>query len=279
MNHFESAAKQQQTSCFGGLRYKDFISPEALSRRDPAARYAKRFRDMIPEIERQLANPSPKLNKILENSYERYLRLLSGARQILSQPAGKSTVQQREQAIRALQYPGLALCYAVDAEVDRAIAYSSDQDSFGQPDVWRTPEETAETGLGDCEDAAILKYAVLCRHGFPADRLLLTIGYVEKGEGGVPRGGHALLVADEDDHHHVMNNDRPEHNLPDLREFCLQHGFYPYVMVNATRVLVVQDQAVRDVLAGRDAGLFDRIREKTPANLKNRFLFPAPLHS
>lgn len=43
-------------------------------------------------------------------------------------------------------------------------------------DSWKSPLETVSSGLGDCEDYALAKYATLRLLGVPADRLSIALG-------------------------------------------------------------------------------------------------------
>jgi predicted transglutaminase-like cysteine proteinase len=45
--------------------------------------------------------------------------------------------------------------------VDLAIAPVSDEVQWGVPDHWSAPFETLQSGRGDCEDYAIVKYLAL----------------------------------------------------------------------------------------------------------------------
>jgi predicted transglutaminase-like cysteine proteinase len=72
----------------------------------------------------------------------------------------------------------------MNAAINRTIRYTPDA-----VDNWQTPRRTWEFKMGDCEDFAILKYAILRYRGREADLALvlghLTTPIVE---------GHALLV-------------------------------------------------------------------------------------
>lgn len=64
----------------------------------------------------------------------------------------------------------------INREVNRAVRYISDSVQHGVADRWSSPLATLEAGLGDCEDYAILKYALLREAGMPeADLKLLLV--------------------------------------------------------------------------------------------------------
>jgi len=50
----------------------------------------------------------------------------------------------------------------------------------GIDDLWQTPEQTAKSGMGDCEDMAIWIYAELRKHGHDSSRFV--IGRYERGK-------------------------------------------------------------------------------------------------
>jgi predicted transglutaminase-like cysteine proteinase len=65
----------------------------------------------------------------------------------------------------------------INRAVNLAIRPTSDEKRYGVPDFWAAPLATLESGEGDCEDYAIVKYAALREAGFAEDDLrLLVIG-------------------------------------------------------------------------------------------------------
>lgn len=80
---------------------------------------------------------------------------------------------------------------AVNLGVNRDVRYSEDQSLYGKLDYWASPDEAIERMAGDCEDAAILKMAILTSSGFPKDKMFLTIG-----RDLVTRNAHAVLTAE-----------------------------------------------------------------------------------
>jgi predicted transglutaminase-like cysteine proteinase len=64
----------------------------------------------------------------------------------------------------------------INREINRAIRYLSDATQHGVVDRWSSPLATLASGRGDCEDYAILKYALLRESGTPdADLKLLLV--------------------------------------------------------------------------------------------------------
>lgn len=67
------------------------------------------------------------------------------------------------------------------------LKYVGDTQTWGVSEKWQTPTETVTLGTGDCEDGAILIYALARMKGIPANRLLLSCG-------DVVGGGHCWLM-------------------------------------------------------------------------------------
>ncbi|MEX0957528.1 MAG: transglutaminase-like cysteine peptidase [Rhizobiaceae bacterium] len=63
----------------------------------------------------------------------------------------------------------------VNVVVNGFLAYVRDIDSVGLADDWATPQQTLLRQMGDCEDYAILKLALLEELGVPAHSLSLTV--------------------------------------------------------------------------------------------------------
>ena len=65
---------------------------------------------------------------------------------------------------------------------NRNIRWVEDTIAWNKKDYWATPLETMGTGMGDCEDFAIAKYAMLVLAGVDVDKLRIT--YVKAQMGG-----------------------------------------------------------------------------------------------
>ena len=63
----------------------------------------------------------------------------------------------------------------VNYQVNTTIKYVEDQVNYGQLDFWANANETLALGSGDCEDIAILKFAVLAQAGVPKEAMSLVI--------------------------------------------------------------------------------------------------------
>jgi hypothetical protein len=76
---------------------------------------------------------------------------------------------------------------ALNRAVNAAITY---QEEPPGEDDWQTPQETWTRKTGDCEDYAILKYAVLLASGVAEADLLLVVGRIAAASPQV----HAILL-------------------------------------------------------------------------------------
>ncbi len=99
-----------------------------------------------------------------------------------SAPARSAGLEEIESLARSLE--GAEEREAVEA-VSRwgngRLSYALDSEQWGARDRWATPREALESGRGDCEDYALLKYAALRRAGVPAERLSLLLGEARVG--------------------------------------------------------------------------------------------------
>ncbi|TDG15247.1 transglutaminase [Seongchinamella unica] len=72
---------------------------------------------------------------------------------------------------------------------NQRIRWVQDPEAWGQKDYWATPLETMGKGMGDCEDFAIAKYAMLVLAGMDINKLRIT--YVKAQIGGPDSTIHA----------------------------------------------------------------------------------------
>lgn len=91
---------------------------------------------------------------------------------------------------------------AVNNAVNTKIVPATDEEIFGQPEVWVYP-----AGRGDCEDFVLLKRRMLVQRGWPVGSLLITV--VRQGNG----DGHAVLTALTDRGDLVLDNLEPQISL------------------------------------------------------------------
>jgi predicted transglutaminase-like cysteine proteinase len=70
---------------------------------------------------------------------------------------------------------GRARVGLINRAVDLAIAPASDETQWGVPDRWSDPLETLQSGRGDCEDYAIVKYVALLQAGFARNDVKIVV--------------------------------------------------------------------------------------------------------
>jgi len=73
------------------------------------------------------------------------------------------------------------------------LKYVGDDQSIGVVEYWQFPFETIATGIGDCEDGAILIASLAINAGIPAFRVRVTAGFVKPGEF-AELGGHGYCT-------------------------------------------------------------------------------------
>jgi predicted transglutaminase-like cysteine proteinase len=70
---------------------------------------------------------------------------------------------------------GRARVGVINRAANFAIRPVSDETQWGVSDHWSAPFETLQSGRGDCEDYAIVKYAALLTAGVPKDELKIVV--------------------------------------------------------------------------------------------------------
>jgi predicted transglutaminase-like cysteine proteinase len=130
---------------------------------------------------------------------------------------------------------------AVDGLVDRTIQYETDKNLFGQEDdgenydYWASPIETltarhqGETGWGDCEDFAILKYFSLRYLEVPVEKIYVVF---VRNKTDIMAPSHMLTMVDINEkaeqaqHFVILNNDKtPQGQLIEVGNISYA-GFY-----------------------------------------------------
>ncbi len=121
--------------------------------------------------------------------------------------------------------------YSVDQSINNSIQYLDQQNP--KAGKWQSPSETLETGQGDCEDSAVLKFHVLKDMGVPEKDMRIVL---------YPH--HVALAVRMDDQVFVMENNPaipvlpyPEHQ----RQFGAQTGA-PYLSIASDHKLRIIDQ-------------------------------------
>jgi predicted transglutaminase-like cysteine proteinase len=83
----------------------------------------------------------------------------------------------------------------INARVNTIIAPRTDQEMWGQEEVWSYP-----VNYGDCEDYVLLKRYELIKAGFKPSNLLITVVLQPNGD------GHAVLTVQTDHGDFVLDN-------------------------------------------------------------------------
>ncbi|PIT01952.1 hypothetical protein TSA1_15105 [Bradyrhizobium nitroreducens] len=139
---------------------------------------------------------------------------------------------------------------AVNTRVNRAIRYVSDMQQHGVVDLWSSPLESLAAGVGDCEDYAIAKRALLLAVGVPeTDMQLLLV------QDTVVRQPHAVLGVRIDGRWSVLDNRNSEiietSELPHLLPlFAIDHRGVSLFAVQGTKGLPRQSQPDTTSAAG-----------------------------
>jgi predicted transglutaminase-like cysteine proteinase len=121
---------------------------------------------------------------------------------------------------------GRARIEIVNRTVNRAVRYISDMQQHGAADLWSAPMHTLSAGLGDCEDYALAKMALLQDTGFSShDLRILLVRDTAVGQ------DHAVLAVRLDGRWLVLDNRRS-----DLIETADLPNFMPLFAIDAQGV-------------------------------------------
>lgn len=89
----------------------------------------------------------------------------------------------------------------VNQWANQRIEFVNDYENNGTRDYWATAEETLASGVGDCEDYAILKYQILSALGFDRSEMFLTLA-----RDLVRNADHAVLVVRIGGRNYMLDN-------------------------------------------------------------------------
>ncbi|WP_300973315.1 transglutaminase-like cysteine peptidase [Sphingomonas sp. LHG3406-1] len=93
---------------------------------------------------------------------------------VLADTRSKSALQGLIEPARGLG--SIGQLKFLQAEIDRRVGWRSDTTQYGARTYWATAAETLNTGLGDDDDRAILKYQALRELGYPRNDYYLMMG-------------------------------------------------------------------------------------------------------
>jgi len=101
----------------------------------------------------------------------------------------------------------------INSQVNKLVYYQSDLQTYRQKDHWAAPDESLRSGVGDCEDYAILKMALLQKLGIPAKAMSLVVLKDTKRN-----LYHAVLAVSTNKGTFILDNVQPkvmkDHQLP-----------------------------------------------------------------
>ncbi|MBU1345806.1 MAG: transglutaminase-like cysteine peptidase [Alphaproteobacteria bacterium] len=117
------------------------------------------------------------------------------------QPAPPQTRTVPAPQLRRGPAPSLRDLETVNRRLNRAIRRGSDQDLFGQADIWVAP--TGSRPRGDCEDYVLAKRRTLIDAGVDPSRLSIALVQTRRGE------GHAVLLVATEAGEFVLDNLSP----------------------------------------------------------------------
>jgi predicted transglutaminase-like cysteine proteinase len=153
------------------------------------------------------------------------------------------------------QRAGRARLGEINRAVNLSIRATSDWSQYGVDDFWSAPLATIETGAGDCEDYAILKYLALREAGIsPDDLRLLIVSYPRR------RTIHAVLAVQLDEEWLLLDN-------------------LTMVMVNSLEATQYQPMIALDYHAITTFAAGSPALQEVPAALQNISGFPEDLPS
>lgn len=89
----------------------------------------------------------------------------------------------------------------INGWVNGHIRQVEDQQLYRRADYWADARETLQTGLGDCEDIALLKMQMLASAGISRSNMYFVIAYDL-----VRRRDHALLVVRDGEQYWLLDN-------------------------------------------------------------------------
>ena len=94
---------------------------------------------------------------------------------------------------------------AINAWVNRTIAFTDDRELFGEADYWAGAKKTLKLGRGDCEDIALTKMHLLAAAGIAREDMVLTIA-----RDLVRNADHAVLIVRLDGRYVMLDNSTDE---------------------------------------------------------------------
>ena len=98
-------------------------------------------------------------------------------------------------------HEGRAQVGLINRAINMSIRPASDWAQYGYADYWASPLQTLNSGAGDCEDYAIVKYVAFRQLGFDAGDLRLVIVHDDKHE-----ADHAIVAVRSEQQWLILDN-------------------------------------------------------------------------
>lgn len=148
----------------------------------------------------------------------------------------------------------------VNSLVNQFLIYEEDDVQYNQLDYWATASQTLQSGRGDCEDFAILKYALLRKLGIPAESLSLVV--LKDNDRGLY---HAVLAVSTNNGHFILDNlynnvyrDISVPHYQPLYSFSLEHSWIhgkPKLTADLAREGILDGELDAGFKAGFNGGI------------------------
>jgi len=147
------------------------LRPDVTTRDDEASKPSEPFR---------LPNSSSPSGEMPAKWRDLQSRLSADAKAVAACRSDESACSQATRRFLAIvefghQREGRARLGWINRAVNLSVTPATDWEQYGYADFWASPLQTLSSGSGDCEDYAIIKYAVLRELGFDATDLRFVI--------------------------------------------------------------------------------------------------------
>ena len=109
-----------------------------------------------------------------------------------------------------------SLAERINSDVNASVSYKTDLEQYDTPDYW-----VEATALGDCEDYALLKRAMLKEQGFDEDKIHIATCWINVKADDT---GHCVLIVETDKGQFVLDN-----NLKDPVPLNFEAVDYKYI--------------------------------------------------
>ncbi len=241
---------------FGGIAMLNLSHLHAMPEAETEAAiryYAQHFKSLFPELDKQIETPSAALAEMNSGVAADYAAYLKVVQEQHKHPNSDTSAQS---SARILANPLWAQAFIVDGHVDFALTYRSDSTTDNpHRDVWNLPATTAAERSGDCDDYAILKYALLRKQGFPEEKIWLIGGSMAPQN--EAKTDHLAVMVEIEGRHYVLDNDRQGSLVPAGAYF--DRHMAPSIIMNYKEAYVAENALTRLESVGIQSSLWDKL--------------------